>query len=463
MKTQGAAPRDARNLPYSEHIRPGPEGHLEVEGVDSVELAERFGTPLFVLSESQVRANYRRIRDAYQRRYTENSVTILYAVKANNNLAVRRILSQEGAGGDCFGLGEIHGTLLGGADPKKLVLNGANKSDPEMEIAAKLGMQVHVETVEDIERLDEIARRVGRRARAKIRIKPELPELRGVYGVWSATRSIDEEMQRYKWGATYEAALGIVEAAERTEHVELVGLHCHQGRQLNNPAFFVPQMRAMVEFAARLRDESGWLARIFDVGGGYPSLRDPVSRGETHLADPVDVFAEAMVNALTEALAAYDVPPPALELEPGRYIVENAEVLLTRVGTIKRGQGHLTWVNVDASFNHLLETYTDLAYHHVVAADRVDAEATDELLQIVGPTCYIDILADERHLPPLARGDLLAFLDVGAYGEVFATQFNGLPRPATVLVTNGEVNVIKERESIQDVFAHHSIPPHLLV
>jgi diaminopimelate decarboxylase len=455
------APRDGRDLPFGPHIRPGPDGHLRVEGAELVDLAGRFGTPLFVLSEQQIRDNYRRIRDAYTSRYPEGRVTILYAVKANNTLAVRRILSQEGAGGDCFGVGEIEGTLRGGADPAKLVLNGANKSDEELELACRHGMQVHVETVEDVERLEVVAARHGRTVRAKIRIKPDMPELRDVFGVWSAERSIDEEMQRYKWGVREDGALAIVEAANRASHVELVGLHCHQGRQLNNPSFFEPQMRAMIAFAARLRAATGWTARIVDVGGGYPSRRDPVSRGETHLAEPVETFADAMISALRGALREHDFPPPDLELEPGRYIVEDAEVLLTRVGTIKRGQGYRTWINVDASFNHLLETYTDAAFHHVVAADRVGAEPVAEPLQVVGPTCYIDILADDRRLPALRRGDLLAFLDVGAYGEVFATQFNGLPRPATLLVSGDEVHVVKERETVDDVFRKHVIPPHL--
>lgn len=458
----GRSPRDGRELPYTESIRPGPDGRLRIDGVDTVELAASYGTPLYVLSEAQIRTNYRRIRDAYRTRYPEGSVTILYAVKANNNLAVRRILSQEGAGGDCFGVGEIKGSLLGGADPRLLVLNGSSKSDEELEMAARLGMQVHLETVEDVERLEAIAARFGAVVRTKIRIKPSMPELRDVFGVWSAARSIDEEMQRYKWGVGYEGARSIVRRVRSCDHVRLVGLHCHQGRQLNHPAYFEPQLRAMVEFADGLRRDEGWTAEIFDVGGGYPSLRDPVSRGDSFLAEPVEVFAEAMIGALRSALRRFDFPPPALELEPGRYIVEDAGVLLTRVGTLKRGEGHVTWVNVDASFNHLLETYTDGAFHHVVVADRVGAAATNELLQVVGPTCYIDILADERFLPPLARGDLLAFLDVGAYAEVFATQFNGLPRPATVLVGGGGVHVIRHRETVEDVFARHAIPPHLL-
>ncbi len=459
----GAAPRDGLGLHYSEFIKPDDQGHLVVEGRRCLDLAEEHGTPLFVLSESQIRANYRRIRNAYQSRYPEGGITILYAVKANNNLAVRRILSQEGAGGDCFGLGEIYISLLGGADPAKLVLNGSSKSDPELEIAVQVGMQVHVETSEDIARLSEVAKAAGKVARAKVRIKPRMPELSDVIGVWSTSRSVDESMQRYKWGARLEEAESIVAAALASEHIDLRGFHCHQGRQTNTPEFFVPQMTAMVRFADELRKRTGFVASVFDIGGGYPTHRDPTGRGVDAEADPVDVFAEEMISALREALDEHDYPAPDLELEPGRYIVEDAEVLLTSVGTVKREPGLMTWVNVDTSFNHLLETYTDATFHHIVPVDRVGEAVHDEPLEIVGPTCYEDVLAVDRRLPAIRRGDVLAFLDVGAYGEVFATQFNGMPRPATLLVNGEDVHVIKERESIQDVFAHHTAPPHLLV
>lgn len=460
---KGAAPRDATGLTYSEHIAPDSAGHLRVEGVRCGDLAEEYGTPLFVLSEAQIRSNYRRIRDAYRARYTEGAVTILYAVKANNNLAVRKILSQEGAGGDCFGIGEIYISLLGGADPEKLVLNGSSKSDAELDAAVTAGMQVHVETVDDVNRLEEVAARLDKKVRAKVRIKPRMPELADVHGVWSAARSVDESMQRYKWGARLEEAEEVVRSALASQHIDLHGFHCHQGRQTNTPEFFVSMMTAMVRFADEIRSRTGFVAKLFDVGGGYPTTRDPTGRGVAAEADPVEAFAEAMISALRAALTEFDYPAPDLELEPGRFIIEDAEVLLTRVGTIKREPGLMTWVNLDTSFNHLLETYTDATYHHIVPVDRVDQPVDDEPLEIVGPTCYEDVLGVDRWLPSLTRGDILAFLDVGAYGEVFATQFNGMPRPATLLVNGSAVHVIKERESVQDVFVHHIVPPHLLI
>ena len=178
----GSASRDGRGLSYSDHIRPDADGALLIEDVQCKTLAAEHGTPLFVLSEAQIRANYREIRDAYATRYRHGEVSILYAVKANNNLAVRRILSQEGAGGDCFGAGEIYVSLLGGADPAKLVLNGANKSDAELDLAVRTGMQVHVETLEDVDRVEAVAAAQRRRGRAKVRIKPRMPDLAGVFG-----------------------------------------------------------------------------------------------------------------------------------------------------------------------------------------------------------------------------------------------------------------------------------------
>ena len=462
MATRGSASKDGRGLRYTEHIRPDPDGHLVVEGVACEALAAEHGTPLFVLSEAQIRANYREIRDAYTTRYRQGGVSILYAVKANNNLAVRRILSQEGAGGDCFGVGEIYVSLLGGADPTRLVLNGANKSDSEIDLAVQTGMQVHVETLEDVDRVQAAAAAQGRRVRAKVRIKPRMPDLAEAFGAWSTELSVDQAMQRYKWGARLEECIAIVHAALAAPNVDLIGYHCHQGRQTNTPEYFAPMMSAMVRFADRVRRETGFVGRVFNVGGGYPSRRDPTGRGEAARAASVDEFATAMVDALEQAFASFDYPAPDLELEPGRYIVENAEVLLTTVGTVKREPGRMTWVNVDASFNHLLETYTDQTYHHVVPVDRVGAETTGDVVEVVGPTCYEDVLCVDRRLPPVKRGDVLALLDVGAYAEVFSSQFNGMPRPPTLLVSGSDVHVIKERESIQDVFARQLVPAHLL-
>ena len=344
MATKESASRDGRGLRYSEHIRPDQDGNLVVESVACKALAAEHGTPLFVLSEAQIRANYREIRDAYTSRYRHGDVTILYAVKANNNLAVRRILSQEGAGGDCFGVGEIYVSLLGDADPTKLVLNGANKSDSEVDLAVQTGMQIHLETMEDVDRVEAAAAALGRSVRAKVRIKPRMPDLAEAFGVWSTELSIDQAMQRYKWGARLEETIPIVRAALAAPHVDLIGYHCHQGRQTDTPEYFAPMMSAMVRFAETVRRETGFVGRVFNVGGGYPSLRDPTGRGVAAQAASVDEFATAMVDALEQAFASFHYPAPDLELEPGRYIVENAEVLLTTVGTVKREPGRMTWV-----------------------------------------------------------------------------------------------------------------------
>ena len=290
-----------------------------------------------------------------------------------------------------------------------------------------------------------------------------MPELANVFGAWSTELSVDRAMQRYKWGARLEESVPIVEAAISAPHVDLIGYHCHMGRQTNTPAYFVPMMTAMVRFADEVKKQTGFVGERFSFGGGYPSGRDPTGRGEAAEASTVEQFADAMVDALEQAFRAFEYPPPGtIELEPGRYIVENAEVLLTTVGTVKHEPGELKWVNVDASFNHLLETYTDQTYHHVVPVDRVGQETLEDVVEIVGPTCYEDVLGVDRRLPQVGRGDVLALLDVGAYGEVFSSQFNGIPRPATLLVSGSDVHVTKERESIQDVFAHQLVPVHLL-
>ncbi|MBI3785720.1 MAG: diaminopimelate decarboxylase, partial [Deltaproteobacteria bacterium] len=446
---------------FSEFIGADAHGRLCIEQCSARELVQRFGSPLFVTSEAQIRHNYRRFRKAFTDRYTENDVTVLYAIKANNNLAIRRIYYQEGAGCDCFGISELWATFAGGADPKKVVLNGSNKSAEELEHAVRYGVTVTIDCLQELERLDAVAERTGKTVSIMLRLKPRLEGFDGVYGMFSDNIDVARVIQSWKWGMTYDEALPTLKRALQMPRIEPVGLHCHIGRQTGEASPYRAQAHAVVEQATSMRSETGWTARVFDLGGGFAHGRDPESRQSTGKAPTIEEFAETLTSALKAELKQQNFPPPAIELEPGRFLIGNTTVLLSTVGIVKRTPAlGRVWVNLDCSTNQLTRVMSRGDYYHFIAAEKLNQAATEKV-EIVGPLCSPDILGSGRTLPPLESGDLIAVLDAGMYAESTSSQFNGQPRPASVLANGGGAEIIKVRETVRDVFAQHRIPERL--
>jgi diaminopimelate decarboxylase len=446
---------------FSEFIGANERGHLYIEQCAARDLVQRFGSPLFVTSEAQIRHNYRRFVKAFTDRYRDNSIIVLYALKANNNLAVRRIFHQEGAGCDCFGVSELWATFAGGADPSTVVLNGSNKPEEELREAVRLGVTVTIDCLEELEMLHAIAASHGRKVPIHVRLKPRLEGFDGVYGMFSDSVDVSGVVQSWKWGMTFPEALETVRRAQAMRWVELVGVHCHIGRQTGEASPYRAQIRAVVGQASALREQTGWTPRVFDLGGGFAHGRDPEGRQTEAHAPPIEEYAETLVSALQAELHQHRFPPPALEFEPGRFLVGNTTVLLGTVGVVKRSPdlGRI-WVNLDCSTNQLTRIMSRGDYYHIIAAEKLNDAATEKI-EVVGPLCMPDVLGKGRLLPPLHRGDLVAVLDAGMYAESTSSQFNGQPRPATVLVNGADADIIKTRETIDTVFAHHRVPQRL--
>jgi len=446
---------------FSEFIGADVQGRLYVERRAARELVERFGSPLYATSESQIRHNYRRFVSAFTERYPENRVIVLYALKANNNLAIRRIFHQEGAGCDCFGVAELWATFAGGADPEKVVLNGSNKPEDELREAVRLGVTVTVDCLEELEMLNAIALSSNRKVPIHLRLKPRLEGFDGVFGMFSDEIDVSRVVESWKWGMTFNEALTTARRAQGMRGVELVGLHCHIGRQTGEASPYGAQVRAVVAQATALREQTGWTPRVFDLGGGFAHGRDPEGRQSVAHVPPIEEFAATLTAALRAELAAHRFPPPVIEFEPGRFLIGNTTVLLATVGVVKRTpELGRVWVNLDCSTNQLTRIMSRGDYYHIVAAEKLNEPATEQV-EVVGPLCMPDVLGSGRRLPPLQRGDLIAFLDAGMYAETTSSQFNGQPRPATVLVQGAEAEIIKRRETIEDVFYHHHIPARL--
>ncbi len=372
----------------SEYIGVNEKGHLMVENIDVVDLVKEFGTPLYVSSENQIRHNYRRFFKAFADLYGAERLSVFFAIKSNNNLAIRRIFSQEGAGGDCFGMGELYASLLGGADPQKLVMNGSNKPPELLEQAVRAGVTINVDSVPEMETLHEVCGKIGITAKVKIRAKPFLVELKDVLHP-RTKRSLYDHILANKWGMTPRAAAEAGRLALESSNLDFIGINFHCGRLTNIPKHFAIMARGLVSFIAELRESlEGWTPQVLDFGGGYAHGRDPEGMGLTHGGPPIEEYAFAIIGALKKALAEYHLPEPHLELEPGRFLIGNTTVLLTRVDVIKKlPELSKTWVNVDASTNHMPSILIENWFHQVVLASDTNAP-TEEKVDIVGPYVF---------------------------------------------------------------------------
>lgn len=447
---------------FSEFIGIGPDGNLWVDGCDVAALADIHGTPLFIISENQLRQNYRVFRNAFADAYPD--VEILFANKSNNGIAIRHIMNQEGAGGDCFGAQEMYMALLAGTDPATLVLNGSNKQDDELEMAIVNGLCINIDAEDELDRIAAIADRLATTAHIGIRLKLDLEPLRDRMGVtMHGPGTLKQQCDSTKWGMTREQTVDIVRRAQAMPTIQLEETHFHLSRMSNDPADFAVMAREMITWSGYLRDTTGWTPPTIDIGGGW-TFGKWYGTGPNGQIDGPDAptpadYARIVCSAIRDEAAALGLPLPRLRLEPGRALSGPAGVAVGRVGAVKRGAK--TWVNLDLSTNHLSwAAVLDWYYHAVRVRDTADVSC--ETVDLVGPLCNSDELGAHRSMPALVRGDLVAFLDAGGYTESSAARYNAQLLPATVLVSGNRHAVITEREQLKDVAGRFRVPPHLL-
>ena len=422
------------------------EGHLEVRdhhlfigGVDAVDLVGEHGSPIFVTNEERIRENYRR----YQRAFPDADV--YYAVKANGNLTILRILAKEGAGADVFSGGELYMALLAGIPRDRILFNGNSKTERELRYALQTGVRLSVDSLDELKTLASLARESGKVAEIAIRVNPAIsPETHPKIATGLSTS---------KFGIPYTQVIEAYDMAERLEGVKPIGIHCHIGSQITDLTPFVETVKRMMEMVEQI-DRLGVKLEFLDLGSGLgiPYRKDEPVPTPEDLADAIlPVFKEC-----SDAIGLH----PRLILEPGRYITGDTTVLLTKVNLVK--EANKRFVGVDAGFNLLIRPAMYDAYHYVLVANKVDLPPSG-LYTIAGPICESgDILAHDRELPAVERGDVIAVLDVGAYGFSMSSQYNGRPRAAEILVSKGRAYVIREHETVNDLLAKQRVPPHLL-
>lgn len=410
---------------------------LHVEDVDLRTIATEVGTPTFVYGAAHIEARYRGLVAALHGRPT----LICYAVKANSNQAVLRTLARLGAGADIVSVGELERALAAGIPANKIVFSGVGKQIHEIDaaLAAKL-RSINVESAEELELVGARAAALGVRAPISLRINPDVDPDTHPY--------LATGLREAKFGVTMTEGLSLALAAHRHPALELCGLACHIGSQIVDADPYLDSLARLRELIAKLR-EHGVRLRSLDLGGG---LGIAYASG-----DPI-VEAARWGRALVDATADLDCE---LILEPGRYLVGNAGLLLTRVVVRKQGETR-KFVVVDAAMNDLLRPALYGAYHAVVPTTLPSPDAPLDVVDVVGPICECgDFLAKDRAIPWPERGELLAVLGAGAYGMAMASSYNTRPLAAEVLVSGSRFAVVRPRRSVADLLAEERYPDWL--
>jgi len=421
-----------------DHLR-AEGGHLTIDGVDVVDLAEEFGTPLYVTSEARLRANARAYREAFP------EALIYFAVKANGNLALLRILAEEGMGADVFSAGELSLVRMAGMPMEKILFNGNSKRAEELKMALEAGVRISADSLDELLALAEVAKEMGEEAEVAFRVNPDVSA--------KTHPKIATGLKTSKFGIPWQDLVEVYERAMGLEGVNPVGLHCHIGSQILDTAPFVEAAARMMELAGRIVEVGGKI-EMMDFGGGLGIPYTP----ETSAPTPWEL-ASGIKPVFEEGCRRLGISPRMI-LEPGRSIVADSTIFLTRVNVVKRA--HVNFVGVDAGFNLLARPMLYDAYHHVVVANKADGRA-EERYTVVGPICESgDVLAKDRNLPRIERGDLIAMLDAGAYGFSMASVYNGQPRCPEVLVGGGRAELIRRGEDQSVLLSGQVVPARLL-
>jgi diaminopimelate decarboxylase len=437
------------------------DGRLWMEECDTVELARRFGTPVYAVSEDQLRRSARRIGAAFAASWPEGEVALLPSLKANLSLALRRILNSEGLGCDTFGPGELHAALASGIDPGLVSVNGSVKDAALVTRAVEAGARLTLDSAAELDLVAAAAQATRRTARIRLRLRPDYNGL-DMPSDFDPSVTIRAGAHRYKPGIPLEQAADVARRALATPGVELVGLMAHLGRHSADPEVWRGMAGSFAAAVARVCAElDGWRPAELDVGGGYPAPRDPI-RAEP--APPIEDIAAALTSGLRDGLraAGIDAAGIRLEAEPGRSLYADTGIQLATVRHLKEQAAPvpMRWVETDTTEMFMADLLIEHARFQVVAASRAgapDAQTAD----VVGMSCGFDLLVPDARLPALEPGDVIAFLDNGAYQDACASNFNGLPRPGTVLVSGADAEWIKRPETVEDVFARDVVPERL--
>ncbi len=398
---------------------------LHFDGVALPALAQTYGTPLYVYSESALSDAFK----AYEQAFVANQPLICYAVKANGNLSVLKHFAALGSGFDIVSGGELQRVLAAGGDAGKVIFSGVGKSRDEIKLALEVGVKCfNVESLPELDRINEVAAAMGQTAAISLRINPDVDAQTHPY--------ISTGLKENKFGIAFVDAMGAYRHAAALPHLRIVGIDCHIGSQLIDLSPLAEALERLLVLVDQLAAE-GIVLQHIDIGGGVGIVYN----------DEAQPDLQAYADTVARLLAGR---PQHLVMEPGRSLVGNAGLLLTHVEFVKQGEGK-NFVIVDAAMNDLMRPALYQAYHAIEAVEP-HSDVPAVLTDVVGPICETgDFLAKDRELAVLA-GDLLVVKSAGAYASSMASNYNTRTRAAEVMVKQGEQRLIRRRENISDLW-----------
>ncbi len=424
-----------------ENLSVNEKGNLCIGGVDTVELAKKYGTPLYVMDEDRIRERCRTYMTAMKEAFGEDALP-LYAGKAAAFRHVYRIMQEEGMGIDLVSPGEIYSAASVGFPMERAYFHGNNKTDADIAYAMELGMgRFVVDNREELESVSRIAGEKGICQKILIRLTPGIDP--HTYAA-VATGKVDS-----KFGSAIATgqAEEICAYALTLPHIDLLGFHCHVGSQVFDSDVYLRACAIMLDFSAMMQTKYGFVTKELDLGGGYG-----VRYLEEHPIIDIPANIHQVAKALKEQCAALGINPPAVRMEPGRSIVADAGMTLYTVGTFKKIPGYKNYVSVDGGMTDNPRYALYQSPYTVCIANRMN-EACDTRASVVGRCCESgDILQENVPVPStVERGDIAAVLTTGAYNYAMSMTYNRIPRPAMVMVSDGEDKLIIRRETYEDL------------
>jgi diaminopimelate decarboxylase len=411
------------------------QGELYCEEVPLSRIAKELGTPFYVYSHATLIRHFRALDSAFQ----HVPHIIAFAMKANSNLAILRLMAREGSGADIVSGGELYRALKSGVPPSKIVFAGVGKNREEIRYALKSGiLMFNVESSEELRAIDDVAAEMRTRARVALRVNPDVDPKTHPY--------ISTGMKKSKFGISADRALEEFKLASSLKHIDVVGVHKHIGSQLTEIAPFVDALKKVLELVEQLKDQ-GINIRYINIGGGLG-----ITYSDEKPPEPKDLAAalSPMLRDLKSTLI----------MEPGRVIVGNAGALVTKV-LYQKANDVKRFVIVDAAMNDLIRPSLYGAFHDIKPVRETPASKS-VMVDVVGPICESgDFLAKDRAMPEVKTGDLLAVMSAGAYGFAMSSNYNSRPRVPEVLVRGKEIHTVRERESLADLVRGETIPAFL--
>ena len=410
-------------------------GHMLFGGLRAEAISEKYGTPVYATDESILRNNYRRIYEAFSKHM---DTRIHYACKANSSLAILKILEQEGSGIDAVSLGEVVTCMKAGFTNDRIIYTGTSVSTPELKAVADLGVHINVGSLSELERLAKIDNNVP----MSIRVTPNIGSGHSekvVTGAEGSKFGIPLDQVTDAYGRALE--LGFKPS----------GIHAHIGSGGQTSQLLIDAVTVLADLVNDVKDTHGLDLQTLNMGGGFFVPYKP-NEQEIDVDDIASVITDTVMNETTVGTIA---------LEPGRYIVGDSTILLTRCVDVKRS-GTKNYIGVDAGFNTLVRPAFYGSYHHVTIANKFN-KACEGKYDVVGPICESgDFIARDRALPAPEEGDLIAVYTAGAYAFAMSSTYNSRPRCREVLVNNGITELIRDNETIEDLWRHQIIPERLL-